>query len=70
MSRSTAATHDATRAPLRRTHLLAVPIAALVALALGLPATGHAASGKSPSGGPGKADQHKPAGVGGGRRVR
>jgi hypothetical protein len=68
MSRSTAAKHDATRAPIRRTRLLAVPIAALLALPLGLPATGHASGGKSA--GPGKSDQHKPAGVGGGRRVR
>ena len=51
-----------------RTRLLAVPIAALVALPLGLPATGHAAKGKNAT--PGKSDQHKPAGVGGGRRVR
>ena len=51
-----------------RTRLIAVPIAALLALPLGLPAAGHASSGKSA--GPGKSDQHKPAGVGGGRRVR
>ena len=41
---------------------------ALIALALGVPATGHAANGKSA--GPGKSDQHKPAAAGGGRRVR
>jgi hypothetical protein len=52
----------------RRTRLLAVPLAALVALAVGLPATGHASDGKSA--GPGTSDQHKPAGAGGGRRVR
>jgi hypothetical protein len=68
MSRHTAATHEAARAPTRRTYLLALPIAALVALALGLPATGHASSGKYA--GPGASDQHKPAGTGGGRRVR
>ena len=50
--------------------IAALPIAALVALALGLPSTGHAHPGKGPSSGPGKSDQHKPAGVGGGRRVR
>ena len=48
--------------------LMPVPAAALVALAIGFPATGHASSGKSA--GAGKSDQHKPAGVGGGRRVR
>ena len=52
----------------RRSHVLAVPAAALVALALGLPAAGHASTGTSA--GPGKSDQHKPAGAGGGRRVR
>jgi hypothetical protein len=52
----------------RSTHLLGVPIAALVALALGLPAAVHAS--KDTSAGPGKSDQHKPAGAGGGRRVR
>jgi hypothetical protein len=50
--------------------IAALPIAALVALALGLPATGHASAGKSPVSSPGKSDQHKPAGVGCGRRVR
>lgn len=48
--------------------IAALPIAALVALALGLPATGHASQGQSAC--PGKSDQHKPAGTGGGRRVR
>ena len=52
----------------RRMRLLTVPIAALIALALGLPAAGHASYGQSA--GPGQSDQHKPAGVGGGRRVR
>ena len=52
----------------RPMQLMPIPVAALVALALGLPAAGHASCGKSA--GPGKSDQHKPAGVGGGRRVR
>jgi hypothetical protein len=68
MSRLTAAPHDAPRVRSRRIRALAVPTAALVALALGLPATGHASTGKFA--GPGKSDQHKPAGAGSGRRVR
>ena len=50
--------------------IAALPIAALVALALGVPATGSASPGKSQSTASGKSDQHKPAGTGGGRRVR
>ena len=54
----------------RRMLLVPVPVAALVALALGLPAAGHASNAKSPTSAPGKSADHKPAGVGGGRRVR
>jgi hypothetical protein len=67
MSRPTAAPHDAPRARIRRAWL-AVPLAALVALPVALPAAGQASKGKNA--GPGKSADHKPAGVGGGRRVR
>jgi hypothetical protein len=68
MSRHTAATHDATRARLRRTVVAVVPVAALAALAIGAPAAAHASSGKCAS--PGKSADHKPVGAGSGRRVR
>jgi hypothetical protein len=48
--------------------LAPVPIAALVALALGLPAAGHAMP--STKDGPGASDVHKPVAAGSGRRVR
>jgi hypothetical protein len=68
MSRRPAAKHDATRAHLRRMLVATVPVGALAALAIGLPAAAHASSAKCAN--PGKSADHKPAGVGGGRRVR
>jgi hypothetical protein len=70
MSRPIAAPHDAPRARIRRAHLIAVPTAALVALALAVPAVGQAHAGKATASGCGKSADHKPAGTGGGRRVR
>lgn len=62
------APHDAPRGHLRRTHLIAVAIPALVALAVGLPTAAQASSGKCANAG--KSADHKPVGAGGGRRVR
>jgi hypothetical protein len=53
---------------LRRTILATVPVAAVAALALGLPATSHARVTWADD--PGYADQFKPAGTGSGRRFR
>jgi hypothetical protein len=68
MSPHPAAPHDAPRASIRRLRLVALAIPALVALAAGLPAAAPASPGKSA--GPGKSADHRPVGVGGGRRVR
>ncbi len=56
------------RTRIRRTILAAVPVAALTALALGLPAAGHASVTWPDK--PGYSDQFKPAGTGSGRRFR
>jgi hypothetical protein len=53
---------------LRRTFLVAAPVAAIAALTLGLPATSHA--GVTWADQPGYSDQFKPAGTGSGRRFR
>jgi hypothetical protein len=68
MSARPAAPHEAARAPIRRLRLVALAVPALVALAAGLPTVAQASHGKSAS--PGKSGDHKPAGAGGGRRVR
>jgi hypothetical protein len=69
MSRRTqAASQDAMGAHIRRTVIAAVPVAALAALAIGAPGTAHA--GGPYFSGHGYSDQFKPAGAGGGRRVR
>jgi hypothetical protein len=67
MSPRPAAPHDASRAPIRRLGLAALAVPALVALAFGLPGVAQA---KNKPEGHGKSGDHKPAGVGGGRRVR
>jgi hypothetical protein len=68
MSPHPAAPHDAPRAPIRRLRFAALAVPALVALAVGLPTVAQASHGNSAS--PGKSGDHKPAGAGGGRRVR
>jgi hypothetical protein len=68
MSPHPAAPHEAPRAPIRRLRLLALTVPALAALAVGLPTAAQASHGNSAS--PGNSGDHKPAGVGGGRRVR
>jgi hypothetical protein len=53
---------------IRRTILATAPVAALVALAVGLPATSHASVSWPDK--PGYSDQFQPAGTGSGRRFR
>ena len=56
------------RTRIGRTVLATAPVAALVALAVGLPATSHASVTWPDK--PGYSDQFKPAGAGSGRRFR
>lgn len=68
MSPRTPAPHDAPRGPIRHTRLIAAAVPVVAAIAVCLPAGASASNGKCATAG--KSADHKPAGVGGGRRVR